>query len=178
MTRPWLWIVVAVLCCLFSLALLFGSLSAQPRVISGFGAVTGPEGYPRQEGTHQGVDLAAPVGTRVIAPTDGIVDRTIQDGLCGNGIVVSHGALATVYCHLSEVSVRAGQSVRRGEVLGRTGTTGLRAGPGFEHLHFEVRDGPTRDATRLDPMPFIVGCFELVREYPTGRLVLTYPLPC
>jgi murein DD-endopeptidase MepM/ murein hydrolase activator NlpD len=166
------------LLCLLALTHLSGSLSAQPRVISGFGAATGPEGYPRREGAHQGVDLAAAVATSVIAPADGVVDRTIQDDLCGNGIVVSHGALATVYCHLSEVAVHAGQSVRRAEVLGRTGTTGLRPGPGFEHLHFEVRNGPTRDAMRLDPMTFIVGCFEPGLQYPTDRLVLTYPLSC
>ena len=104
--------ILLALLCLLALAHLSGSLSAQPRVISGFGAATGPEGYPRREGAHQGVDLAAAVATSVIAPADGVVDRTIQDDLCGNGIVVSHGALATVYCHLSEVAVHAGQSVR------------------------------------------------------------------
>jgi murein DD-endopeptidase MepM/ murein hydrolase activator NlpD len=149
--------ILLALLCLLALAHLSGSLSAQPRVISGFGAATGPEGYPRREGAHQGVDLAAAVATSVIAPADGVVDRT---------------------CHLSEVAVHAGQSVRRAEVLGRTGTTGLRPGPGFEHLHFEVRNGPTRDATRLDPMTFIIGCFEPGLQYPTDRLVLTYPLSC
>ena len=91
---------------------------------------------------------------------------------------MSHGALATVYCHVSEISVHIGQSMRRGEALGRTGVSGLRPGPGFEHLHFEMRDGPARDARRLDPMPFVGGCFDASKRYPTDRFVLTYPLPC
>ena len=160
------------------IVLLSAWAAAEPRVLSLFGATHGPEGYPRSEGAHQGVDLAPAVGTPVIAPAEGVVNRIIEDHLCGNGIVVSHGTLATVYCHLSEISVHAGQSVRRGDVLGRTGISGLKPGPGFEHLHFEVRDGPTRDATRLDPIPFIVGCFDASKRYATDRLVLTYPLTC
>ena len=156
------------------LVLLSADAGAQPRILSPFGATTGPEGYPRREGPHQGIDLAAAVGTPVIAPADGTVNRLIRDNLCGNGLVVSHGAPATVYCHLSEISVRAGQPVRRGDALGRTGTTGLSPGAGFEHLHFELRDGPTR----LDPLPFLVGCFTASKSFPADRLVLTYPLPC
>ncbi len=151
---------------------------AEPRVVSPFGATTGPEGYPRREGPHQGVDLAAPVGTRGIAPAEGVVNRIIKYDLCGNGVVVSHGTLATVYCHLSKVDVGAGQSVQRREVLGRTGTSGLKPDPGFELLHFEVRDGPTTGAKRLDPIAFIVGCFDASQGYAADRLVLTYPLPC
>jgi murein DD-endopeptidase MepM/ murein hydrolase activator NlpD len=106
------------------------------------------------------------------------VNRIIADHLCGKGLVLTHGTLATVYCHLSEIRVHIGESVRRGDALGHTGITGLRPGPGFEHLHFEVRDGPAQDAARLDPMPFVVGCFDGNKRYPTDRLVLTYPLPC
>jgi murein DD-endopeptidase MepM/ murein hydrolase activator NlpD len=158
--------------------LLSSDADAQPRVLSPFGATTGPEGYPRREGAHQGIDLAAAVGTPVIAPAGGVVNRIIADNLCGNGLVLSHGTRATVYCHLSEISVQVGQPVRRGDALGRTGVTGLSPGPGFEHLHFEVRDGPAKDAARLDPMRFVVGCFEGSMRYPTDRFVLTYPLPC
>jgi murein DD-endopeptidase MepM/ murein hydrolase activator NlpD len=169
--------VVAVVTALV-VALLSCDADAQPRVLSPFGATTGPEGYPRREGSHQGVDLAAAVGTPVIAPAEGVVNRIIADDLCGTGMVLSHGPLATVYCHLSEVSVQIGQSVRRGDVLGRTGVTGRGPDPGFEHLHFELRDGPAREATRLDPMPFVAGCFDGLKRYPTDRLALTYPLPC
>ncbi len=158
--------------------LVSSGVDAQPRVLSPFGATTGPEGYPRREGAHQGVDLAAVVGTPVIAPAEGTVNRLIDDDLCGKGLVVSHGTSATVYCHLSEISVRVGQAVRRGDALGLTGVTGLSPGPRFEHLHFEMRDGPARDAMRLDPLPFVVGCFDASKRYPTDRLVLIYPLPC
>ncbi len=57
-------------------------------------------------------------------------------------------------------------------------TTGLKPGLGFEHLHFEWRNGPTALATRLDPMFLIVGCFDESKHYAADGLVLTYPLPC
>ncbi len=153
------------------------AIAEPPRVLSPFGSPTGPEGF-RRPAPHDGVDLAATVGTPVIAPADGVVHRLIDDHVCGTGMIIVHGRLATVYCHLSARSVRLGEPVKRGDALGRTGITGQRPDPGFEHLHFEVREGWRYEDPHLDPMPFVVGCYETGRAYPRGRLVLTYPVPC
>lgn len=85
---------------------------------------------------HLGVDLAADIETPVYATADGIVYSVERD--CGLGRVVKidhqYGYL-TVYGHLSQIRVTAGQSVKRGEFIGTVGNTGLTTGP---HLHYEV----------------------------------------
>lgn len=151
--------------------------AAPPRVLSPFGSPTGPEGF-RRPAPHDGVDLAAAVGTPVLAPADGTVHRLIDDRLCGIGLIVLHGRFATAYCHLSARSVQRDQAVKRGNRLGSTGVTGQRPDAGFEHLHFEVREGWRYEDPHLDPIPFIIGCYEAGRAYPSDRLALTYPLPC
>lgn len=86
---------------------------------------------------HTGVDYALPVGSPVYATADGTV-RTIKrsERGYGNMIVVEHGALySTSYAHLEKINVRQGQSVRRGDVIGEVGNTGLSMAP---HLHYEV----------------------------------------
>lgn len=87
---------------------------------------------------HSGVDLRAPWGTPVVAAADGIVRQSGWRGPYGRLIVLNHGndTLSTLYAHLSELFVRAGQVVRRGEVIGRVGSTGRTTSP---HLHYEVR---------------------------------------
>jgi murein DD-endopeptidase MepM/ murein hydrolase activator NlpD len=86
---------------------------------------------------HGGVDLAAPQGSPVVATMDGIVDRV---GSYGNyGLLVGVEApegLETRFAHLSRLNVVSGQAVRRGQLLGWSGSTGLTTGP---HLHYEVR---------------------------------------
>lgn len=86
---------------------------------------------------HWGVDLAAPAGTPVNASGDGVVLAAVRNPTYGLVVDVSHldGAFITRYAHLSTIVVRAGQRVRRGEMVGRVGSTGLSAG---DHLHYEV----------------------------------------
>jgi len=93
-------------------------------------------------------------------------------------MIIVHGRFATVYCHLSAHTVARDQRVKRGDRLGATGITGQRPDVGFEHLHFEVREGWRYEDPHLDPIPFVVGCYEPDRAYPSDRFVLTYPLPC
>lgn len=86
---------------------------------------------------HTGVDYALPVGSPVYATADGTV-RTIKrsERGYGNMIEVEHGALySTSYAHLEKINVWQGQSVRRGDVIGEVGNTGLSMAP---HLHYEV----------------------------------------
>src|SRR5262245_61876816 len=85
---------------------------------------------------HQGLDIVAPVGTKVVAPADGIITRAGPSGGFGLSIFVSHGyGVVTRYGHLSNLVARVGQRVRRGDVIATTGSTGRSTGP---HLHYEV----------------------------------------
>lgn len=86
---------------------------------------------------HAGLDFAAKTGTQVFATADGIVEtagRKSEYGLC---IDISHGySYMTRYAHLSEVLVKEGEKVSRGQLIGKVGSTGKSTGP---HLHYEVR---------------------------------------
>lgn len=108
------------------------------RLVSGFGYRFHPILHHRR--MHTGVDLTAPKGTSVYATGDGVVEAAGagNPAYAGYGIVcvVNHGfGFKTLYAHLSKVSVKAGQRVKRGEQLGDVGSTGLSQGP---HLHYEV----------------------------------------
>ncbi|WP_235903733.1 M23 family metallopeptidase [Pontixanthobacter luteolus] len=90
-------------------------------------------GYRRM---HSGLDFRAGSGTPIVAVTDARVSGAGRMGGCGNAVRLDHGGgLSTRYCHMSRVAVRAGQSVRRGQVIGYVGSTGLSTGP---HLHYEM----------------------------------------
>jgi murein DD-endopeptidase MepM/ murein hydrolase activator NlpD len=84
--------------------------------------------------THLGFDLAAVARTPVLAPNPGVVRLARYFGIYGNSVVVDHGlGLMTLSAHLSSIEVNEGQSIERGEPIGRTGATGLAGG---DHLHF------------------------------------------
>lgn len=96
---------------------------------------------------HTGQDIAAPYGTPVQAAADGRVIYTGWFGGYGKIVVLDHGQnISTLYAHLSQILTRTGDQVRRGEVIGRVGSTGYSTGP---HVHFEVRvDGRPIDPAR------------------------------
>ena len=88
---------------------------------------------------HTGIDYAAPVGTKVLAPSDGVVSFRGWKGGYGNALMISHGnGMETLYGHLSAFvdGLGVGQSVSAGQVIGLVGSTGHSTGP---HLHYEVR---------------------------------------
>jgi murein DD-endopeptidase MepM/ murein hydrolase activator NlpD len=88
-------------------------------------------------GNHQGIDIAANTGQPVVASGDGIVLRAEVQGGYGKAVFLAHGyGLTSRYGHLSAIDVRPGQRVKRGDVIGRVGSTGRSTGP---HLHYEVR---------------------------------------
>lgn len=95
---------------------------------------------------HKGVDMAAPIGTRIKASGDGLVEFMGKKGGYGNVIVLKHpNGVKTVYGHLSRFSdaFRKGDTVTQGDIIGYVGMTGLATGP---HLHYEfLLDGVHRD---------------------------------
>lgn len=104
---------------------------------SGFGMRRHPIlGYRR---LHAGLDFRARHGTPIVAVSDGRVSAAGRAGGCGIAVRVDHGSgLSTRYCHMSRMAVGTGQSVRRGQVIGYVGSTGLSTGP---HLHYEMYRG-------------------------------------
>jgi murein DD-endopeptidase MepM/ murein hydrolase activator NlpD len=115
---------------------------------SGFGTRSDPLTHGR--GNHQGVDIAAAPGQPVRASADGIVMIAGDQGGLGKAVFLAHGyGLTTRYGHMSAVNVRPGQRVRRGDVLGRVGSTGRSTG---YHLHYEVR----LDGEPVNPLGYIV----------------------
>jgi murein DD-endopeptidase MepM/ murein hydrolase activator NlpD len=87
--------------------------------------------------THLGFDLAVSQHTPVLAANDGKVVWAGPMGIYGNCIVVDHGySLQSIYGHLSEIAVKEGQMVKRGEEMGKSGSTGLAGG---DHLHFSMQ---------------------------------------
>jgi len=99
---------------------------------------------------HRGIDIANYNGTAVIAAADGKVTKTGSFGRMGKMITVDHGyGFVTRYGHLSSIDVKKGQRVKRGEVIGKMGSTGYSTGP---HLHYEV----WRNGKVLNPMNYIL----------------------
>ena len=100
----------------------------------GFGMRVDPFTGRRQ--LHRGVDLAADIGTPVHVTADGVVSKVKRDVGLGKLIEINHGyGYRTVYAHLSRISVKRGQHLQRGQVIGAVGNTGYSTGP---HLHYEV----------------------------------------
>jgi len=99
---------------------------------------------------HTGIDLSAPLGTPVMAAADGVVVAVGHGAIgYGNYVVIAHGGgIATLYGHLLQTSVSAGQVVVRGQVVGLEGSTGFSTGP---HVHFELRV----NNLVTDPLPYL-----------------------
>lgn len=104
------------------------------RLTSGFGYRRHPVlGYRRM---HSGIDFAAPTGTPIYAVADGRVQMAGYNGGYGRFVRLAHeGGLGSGYGHMSRIAVSAGERVRRGQVIGYVGSTGLSTGP---HLHYEL----------------------------------------
>jgi murein DD-endopeptidase MepM/ murein hydrolase activator NlpD len=118
--------------------------------------ITASSGRLYKSGSHSGVDFGAAIGTPVYAMADGIVEGSGDtDVLCpkisyGRFILIKYtNGLASTYGHLSVISATAGQTVKKGQLVGYTGNTGYSTGP---HLHVSVYD---RDAVNLKTLPSI-----------------------
>lgn len=103
-------------------------------VTSGFGPRLSP--FSGQPAMHRGVDISVPENTPFVAPANGYVTFTGWDGGLGNAIKIDHGyGYQTAFGHLNKILVQRGQRVKRGDILGLVGSTGLSTGP---HLHYQV----------------------------------------
>jgi murein DD-endopeptidase MepM/ murein hydrolase activator NlpD len=104
-------------------------------VTSDFGTRMDP--YSAERRMHHGMDIATPHGQPVYSPSDGTVVFAGNEGGYGKVLVIDHGyGVKTRYGHLSEIAVRMGDRVRRGDKVAAVGNTGRSTGP---HLHYEVR---------------------------------------
>jgi lipoprotein NlpD len=104
---------------------------------------------PRGSSFHDGIDIAAPEGTPILAIEAGEVIYSDQLRGYGNMVILRHaGGIVSVYAHNESNLVREGQSVVRGEVVARVGSTGRVSGP---HLHFEIR----RNNAAQDPLRYL-----------------------
>ena len=107
------------------------------KYVSGFGTRMHP--IYKTLRTHTGIDLVAPTGTKIYATGDGVVTSAKFERGYGKAIVINHGyQYQSMYAHCSEILVHQGQKVKRGEVIGLVGNTGVSTG---SHLHYEIIKG-------------------------------------
>lgn len=101
-----------------------------------FGWRTHPTLHRRR--LHEGLDIAAPAGTPIVATAAGVVVHAGGAGTYGNLVRIDHaGGFETRYAHMQAIAVHVGDQVERGQVIGTVGSTGRSTGP---HVHFEVRE--------------------------------------
>jgi len=120
------------------------------RMASGFGYRTDP--FTKARKMHEGMDFTAPTGTPIYATGDGVVKRADNTASgYGNHIVIQHGyGYETLYGHLSKYNCRAGQRVKRVDIIGYVGSTGRSEAP---HLHYEVH----KEGKVVNPINFYYG---------------------
>jgi murein DD-endopeptidase MepM/ murein hydrolase activator NlpD len=133
------------------------------RMASGFGYRTDP--FTKARKMHEGMDFTAKIGTPIFATGDGIVaqaDNTASG--YGKHVVIRHGyGYETLYAHLSKYNCKAGQRVKRGDIIGYVGSTGRSEGP---HLHYEVH----KDKRVVNPLNFYYGNISAVEYVAISKL--------
>ncbi|RKD30090.1 murein hydrolase activator EnvC family protein [Thermohalobacter berrensis] len=113
----------------------------------------GPRFHPilRKQKLHTGIDIGVPLGRKIVAANDGVVQHAGWLGGYGKVVIIDHGGgITTLYAHNSRLLVRAGQRVRKGQAIALAGSTGYSTGP---HLHFEVRV----NGKYVNPLPWLKG---------------------
>ncbi len=116
------------------------------RLASGFGMRRHPIlGISRM---HEGLDFTAPRGTPIYASANGVVKTAGVHNGYGNTVIIDHqNGYETLYAHMSKINARSGATVKRGQVIGYVGSTGLSSGP---HLHYEIK----KDGVKINPITY------------------------
>ena len=97
---------------------------------------------------HAGMDFTGTIGTPIYATGNGVVIESKFDKGYGRHVVIDHGfSYKTLYAHMDKILAKKGQKIKRGDVIGYLGNTGLSTGP---HLHYEVR----KNDKPIDPINF------------------------
>ncbi len=123
-------------------------LPGYTRISSKFGKRTHPVTGEVQS-QHNGIDIPAPKGTKIQAAYDGVVAWSNYHETAGNWVGIDHGnGLYTIYMHMSSVNVKKGDVIKKGETVGKVGSTGRSTGP---HLHFGVR----LNGKYYDPLTYV-----------------------
>lgn len=119
----------------------------QGRLSTPFGVKRFINKQPRNP--HSGIDIAAPAGTPVKATTSGVVSLTAEHFFAGKSVYIDHGCnIFSMYFHLDTIAVQDGQTVARGDIIGRVGASGRATGP---HLHWGMR----MYGTPIDPFSLL-----------------------
>lgn len=122
-------------------------------ITSGFGSRVSP--FTGDTSQHLGLDIAAPTGTPIRAPADGVIIFSGNKDGYGNFIMIAHGyGVVTRYGHNAQNMVQPGQRIGRGEQIGTVGSTGRTTGP---HLHYEIHVNGVNE----DPQKFILDMSDL-----------------
>ena len=122
-------------------------LPSSKRITSNFGKRKSPT--KGASSNHEGIDIGAPTGDKVIAAASGEVVIAKYSYSAGNYIMINHGSqLFTVYMHLGKMDVKVGDEVILGQKIGEVGSTGYSTGP---HLHFGVR----KNGKYVNPLSYV-----------------------
>lgn len=130
-------------------------LASIPSIVPSQGFISSRFGYRMSPFTgskrmHKGLDIAAAVGTKIVAPADGKVVFADRDGAYGLCVEIDHGnGIKTRYAHMSKISAKIGSTIKRGDLVGLVGNTGRSTGA---HLHYEVMV----NGVHTDPLAYIV----------------------
>ncbi len=99
---------------------------------------------------HNGIDIAVDAGTDIKAIEDGTIEKSTYNQYSGNFVVITHqDGYTSSYAHLGECKVTEGQKVKKGDIIGLAGSTGVATGP---HLHMEIR----KDTVPINPLELII----------------------
>ncbi len=120
------------------------------RMASGFGWRTDP--FTKKRKRHWGMDFSAERGTPIYATGDGKISRADNRAAgFGNHVRIDHGfGYVSIYAHMEKISVRKGNRVKRGDIIGYVGSSGRSVAP---HLHYEI----TKDGRKINPINFYYG---------------------
>lgn len=117
------------------------------RVTSNFGYRSDP--FTRKPSLHAGIDIGGKVNSPIYSTADGIVLTAGYDRAAGNHIIINHSnGIRTIYMHLNKLLVQKDDTIKKGQEIGKLGSTGRSTGP---HLHYEV----LKNGTQIDPRPYM-----------------------